>query len=76
MMGTVALTGTFNTSDTGPSRVLEGMSGALADTGLEVHAFTHGDRDEHSHSDVHVTRFEKTPQSIFGFFSYFRWVRN
>ncbi|WP_226038878.1 glycosyltransferase family 4 protein [Natrinema sp. DC36] len=75
-MDTIALTGTFNTSDTGPSRVLEGLSGALADTGLEVHAFTHGDRDEHPHSDVHVTRFEKTPQSVPGFFSYFKWVRN
>ncbi|WP_126661900.1 glycosyltransferase family 4 protein [Haloterrigena salifodinae] len=74
-MKTVALTGTFNTSDTGPSRVLEGLSEALADTGLEVHAFTHGDREEHPHSDVHVTRFEKTPQSISGFFSYFKWVR-
>lgn len=75
-MDTVALTGTFNTSDTGPSRVLEGLSGALADTGLEVHALTHGDREEHPQSGVHVTRFEKTPQSIPGFFSYFRWVRN
>ena len=75
-MNTVALTGTFNTSDTGPSRVLEGLAGALADTGLEVHAFTHGDCDEHPHSNVHITRFEKTPQSIPGFFSYFKWVRN
>lgn len=75
-MDTVALTGTFNTSDTGPSRVLEGLSGGLADTGLEVHAFTHGDRDEHPHPNVHIARYEKTPQSIPGFFSYFRWVRN
>lgn len=75
-MNTVALTGTFNTSDTGPSRVLEGLAGALADTGLEVHAFTHGDRDNHPHQDVHVSRFEKTPQSVPGFFSYFRWARS
>lgn len=74
-MNTVAVTGTFNTSDTGPSRVLEGLSGALADTGLEVYAFTHGDREDHPHPNVHVTRFEKTPQSIPGFLSYFRWIR-
>lgn len=74
-MNTVALTGTFNTSDTGPSRVLEGLSGALADTGLEVHAFTHGDRENHSNPDVHITRFGKTPQSVLCFLSYFRWIR-
>lgn len=72
----VALTGTFNTSDTGPSRVLEGLGGALADTGFEVHAFTHGDCERHPHPDVSVTRFERTPESIPDFFQYFRWVRN
>lgn len=72
----VALTGTFNTADTGPSRVLEGLAGALADESIDVYAFTHGDRESHPHSDVSVTRFKRTPESIPGFFHYFRWVRD
>lgn len=71
----IALTGTFNTADTGPSRVLEGFSGALADVGYDVYAFTHGDRDSHPHPSVSVRAFSETPNSIRDFISYFRWVR-
>lgn len=63
----VAVYGSYNTDDTGPSKVSEGLSRGLAGAGMDVTLLCHGDKDDHDHPNVSVERIAKSPGSVQGF---------
>lgn len=71
----IGLFGTYNTSDTGPSRVTEGLASGLAKLGHDVEMLTHGDRSDPPHENINVTQLSETPESIFGFSRLYNEVR-
>ena len=71
----VCLFGTYNTDDTGPSRVTEGLARGLASTDCSVELLVHGDREQPPHEDVSIVQLGETPQSVVGFFNLYRKVR-
>lgn len=71
----ICLAGTFNHQDTGPSRVVEGLSRGLARLNHEVIILGHGDRTEHSHENVTVVHLGETPESMGGFYRLFRTMQ-
>lgn len=64
----ISLFGTYNTEDTGPSRVTEGLARGLVDIGCSVEIITHGNRKEPPHEDISITHLGETPNSVLNFF--------
>lgn len=63
----VGLYGAYSTRDTGPSRVTEGLAGALADAGVDVDLFVHGDRQEPPREEIGLTHLGPSPDSAYSY---------
>lgn len=72
----VAVIGTYNTQDTGPSRVTGGLADGLAKNGINVDIYSHGDREEHPFDGVSVENYGETPRSVRGFLDFARMVNS
>ena len=71
----IILCGTFNHQDTGPSRVTEGLAGALSCSGHDVILLVHGDRTTSPSDLIDLHHLGDTPNSISEFFSLYRSIR-
>lgn len=63
----VAIIGTYNTQDTGPSRVTAGLARGLALNDVSVDIYSHGDRHTNENDKISVKNFGETPDSLLGF---------
>lgn len=69
------LYGTYNHQDTGPSRVTEGLAGALSRAGHDVELLVHGDRTTPPEDTIGLHHLGDTPASIGEFVSLYRAIR-
>lgn len=71
----VGIYGAYNTRETGPSRVTEGLAAALSKSGLDVTVYVHGDRREPPCEGVDLTHLGPSPSSVRGYLDVQRRAR-